>query len=197
MRENNHEEEYFKQVKVHQKQIDEINNSFNNLMTSIEDLINNDQKGPNGEEITEDEWDIIKYKSYGLVTLLKNTIGIDFPLWECIRLIGTVIGFMIGPFYFLRQPIFSVGFGFSFIPWYFYESFFGRLLRPIWLTYIAGFTSTYHINPYPPRIPYIRLGLHRLRTVLYNGLYINFGELQHDRPLGIIMLIGYGFTGMA
>lgn len=189
--------DYFNQIEIEQQQIDEINISFNGLMNLIEEAMNNDKRGSNGENITEGEWEDIKYDTYAFIALLRDTIGTGFPFWDCIELIGTVIGLMLGPLYYLRQPIFSIGFGFSVIPWYFYETFFGKLLRPMWITYFPGFTSTYHINPFPPRIPYCRIGLHRIRSMLYNGLYIDFSDLGHEKPLGIVLLIGYGFTGMA
>jgi hypothetical protein len=193
----NDTDDYFNQLEVEKEQVDEIELSFNSLMVKVEEVVNNDDKGPNGEVITEIEWDEIKASTYQFITLIKETVGLGFPFWEAINLIGTVIGFLVGPFYFLRQPIFSVGFGFSVIPFYFYETFLGRLFRPMWITYLPGFTSTYHINPMPPRIPYVRVGLHRIRSMLYNGLYIDFSDLGRDRPLGITLLIGYGFTLMA
>jgi len=187
-------DDYYKQIEVTQEQIDEINNSFSALLALIEEVMNNNIKGSNGENITTSEWRNIEASSYEFIDLINDTAGEGFPHAACIELIGTVIGFILGPWYYLRHPVFSVGYGVSFIPWYFYETFIGKLLRPLWITYLAGFTATVHINPFPPRIPYCRLGLHRLRTMLYNGLFIDFGDLGHDRPLGIVMLIGYGFT---
>jgi len=193
----NNNDDYFNKLEVEQQQIDEIETSFNGLMTLVEDAMNNDIRGSNGENISKEEWGDIKSSTYGFISLIREIIGVGFPFWECIELIGTIIGLLLGPFYYLRQPIFSIGFGFSVIPWYFYETFLGKMFRPMWITYFPGFTSTYHINPFPPRIPYCRLGLHRIRSMLYNGLYIDFSDIGHEKPLGIVLLIGYGFTGMA
>jgi hypothetical protein len=190
-------DDYFARVQVSQDKIEILNNSFSVLLTSIEVAMNNDTRGPNGENITKEELKEIEASTYEFILLLNDTIGAGFPLLGCIELIGSVIGFLLGPFYFLRQPIFSIGYGVSVIPWYFYEMFIGKLFRPVWIAYLFGFTATFRINPFPPHIPFNRIGLHRLRSVLYNGLYIDFGDLGHDRKIGMVMLIGFGFTGMA
>ena len=187
-------EEYFEQTQITQEQKDEINNSFSVLLALIEEVMNNDERGPNGRNITTSEWREIEASSYKLIRIINDTLGEDFPRAASMKLIGSVIGFLLGPWYYLRQPVFSVGYGISFIPWYVYETFIGKLLRPIWITYLAGFTTSLRTNPFPPRIPYCILGIHRLRTMLYNGLYIDLGDIGQDRRLGITMLIGYGFT---
>lgn len=187
-------DDYYKQIQVTQEQIDKINNTFSALLASIEEAMNNDIKGLHGEDITTSEWRNIEASSYELIDLINDTVGGGFPQAACIEFIGTVIGFILGPWRYLRHPVFSVGYGVSYIPWFFYETFIGKLLRPMWITYLSGFTATVHTNPFPPRIPYCRLGPHRLRSMLYNGLFIDFGDVGHDRPLGIVMLIGYGFT---
>jgi len=96
-----------------------------------------------------------------------------------------------------RSTIASVGRGWTFIPFYDYETFIGVMLRPMWLFYPplifggGGYSGNFNVNVFPPRIEYgDRLGCHILRTTVFTGLYINIGELGFETLFhgGVILL---------
>jgi hypothetical protein len=97
-----------------------------------------------------------------------------------------------------RSTVASIGRGFSFIPFYDYETFLGVMLRPMWFIYPplfmggAGYTGNFNLNTIPPRIEFgDRMGPHILRTTMFTGLYINIGELGIDTLFsGTIILLG-------
>jgi len=184
--------DYFKEVKVTKEQLNEVNESFEALIHLINDTM--DINTPGGKNITEDEWEEIKNtRLKDTIGLIKDIAGDDFPEQECLLFIGRIIQFL----YMLRwliHPVFSVGIGFTWAPFYHYEGFIGTLLRPIWITYLFGFTATVRTNPFPPPIPYAHLGIHRLRTLFFTGLFIDFGDVGHDRIFGPVLVIGRGFT---
>ena len=91
--------------------------------------------------------------------------------------------------------IFSVGRGVTWIPFYDYEAFLGVMLRPIFITHTLGFTAALHFNMLPPRAEYgDRLGIYRLSTIAFVGLFINFGDIAFDRVMGPVLCIGKGFN---
>jgi hypothetical protein len=46
--------------------------------------------------------------------------------------------------------------------------------------------------------PYFGYGLHRVRTLFFKGIFINFGDLGYNRIVGPQMLLGFGyFSGFA
>jgi len=97
-----------------------------------------------------------------------------------------------------RSTVASIGRGFSFIPFYDYETFLGVMMRPMWFIYPplflggAGYTGNFNLNTLPPRIEFgDRMGPHILRTTMFTGLYINIGELGIDTLFsGTIILLG-------
>ena len=97
-----------------------------------------------------------------------------------------------------RSSIISVGLGYSYIPFYDYETFFGIMIRPIWLLFPplflggGGYTANFNMNFIPPRLEFgDRLGFHIVRTSVFSGLYLNLGDLGYDRLFGgLILLIG-------
>ena len=192
---NTGDTEYFKQVSITAEQLNAINESFAALLYLINDTM--DVNTPGGKNITKDEWEDIK--NTGLkdtIGLIKDIAGDDFPEEECLLFIGNIIEILYTLFW-LRHALFSVGVGFTWAPFYQYEGFIGMLLRPIFIWYPCGFTATLRTNPFPPPIPYVRLGIHRLRTLFFTGLFIDFGDTGHDRIFGPVMVIGRGFNLMA
>jgi hypothetical protein len=97
-----------------------------------------------------------------------------------------------------RSTIVSMGVGYAYVPFYDYETFFGIMVRPIWLFYPpiflggGGYTGNFNVNWLPGRVEFgDRLGFHIARTTVFSGLYINVGELGYDRIFGgMIMLLG-------
>ena len=75
----NNNDDYFNKLEVEQQQIDEIETSFNGLMTLVEDAMNNDIRGSNGENISKEEWGDIKSSTYGFISLIREIIGVGFP----------------------------------------------------------------------------------------------------------------------
>ena len=189
------EDDYVAEVEVTQEQLDEINNTIENLYDSM--MAASDENSPEGEDVTAYEWQEIRQYAYVVIDLFKELIGDDFPEDDAKRTICSVIGDLLGPLWWLRQPIFSVGFGITWVPFYDYETFIGKLLRPVWIRYLIGYSISLRPNPFPPAIPYGKMGFHRVRSMLYIGLLINFGKLGFERRIGPQLLIGYGFNGMA
>jgi hypothetical protein len=97
-----------------------------------------------------------------------------------------------------RSSIISIGLGYSYIPFYDYETFLGIMIRPIWLLFPplflggGGYTANFNLNFIPPRLEFgDRLGFHIVRTSVFSGLYLNLGDLGYDRLFGgLILLIG-------
>lgn len=98
---------------------------------------------------------------------------------------------------FDASTIISTGTGLSLIPNYYYETFLGIMLRPIFIRYIAGFTAIMHLNMIPPRLEYCnRLGVHRLTTFGFMGFYMSIRDLGVDLPIGLQLLLGRSFIVM-
>jgi len=98
---------------------------------------------------------------------------------------------------FDASMIISMGIGRSLIPNYFYETFLGVMLRPIFIRYIFGFTAIMHLNIIPPRLEYCnRLGAHRLTTFGFIGFYMSIRDLGVDMPVGLQLLLGRSFIAM-
>jgi hypothetical protein len=159
------------------------------------------ENSPDGKNMSDSEWEGVKVDLFGIIDLIKNSAGDAFPVESVKREIADVIKSLSdpqilgGPFYNLfflcRQPLLSVGIGFTWIPYYEYETFIGKMLRPIFLRHIIGYSATFPIFKFG--FVYWYFGLQRVLTFLYSGLLINFGDLGIDRLLGPQILIGYGF----
>lgn len=99
---------------------------------------------------------------------------------------------------FGRSTIVSIGSGYSFIPFYEYETFYGVQIRPMWIFYPplllggGGYTGNLNVNLIPPRVEYgDRLGCHVVRTTMFTGLYMNIGDLGYNKIIGgLVILIG-------
>ena len=97
-----------------------------------------------------------------------------------------------------RSSIISVGLGYTYIPFYDYETFIGLMIRPVWLLFPplflggGGYTANFNMNFIPPRLEFgDRLGFHIVRTSIFSGLYLNLGDLGYDRIFGgFILMLG-------
>lgn len=188
------EDDYRVSFQINDKQLGEVNQTIRDLTTSLEQATGD--FSPNGEEINSDEWDLIREKANIIIDYLHYLIGDDFPVEEAKKTINSVIGNLFGPFWWLRQPILSVGFGFIVVPFYDYETFIGRMFRPVNIWYLYGCSISVRPNPFRPLIPYGKIGLHRVRSMLFQGLLLDFGKLGFERRMGPQLLIGYGFNGI-
>ena len=189
------EDDYSAEAELTQEQLDEVNNSIQNLYDRI--LTASDENSPGGTIVTDNEWEKIRQDAYVILYFFEALLGEDFPLGEAKKTVCQVIADLIGPFWWLRQPVFSVGFGITWIPFYEYETFLGKLLRPVWIRHFLGYSISIRPNPLPPVLLYCKSGYHKIRSIFYIGLMINFGKLGFERRIGPQLLIGYGINGMS
>ena len=98
---------------------------------------------------------------------------------------------------FDASVLISMGIGRSLIPNYYYETFLGVMLRPIFIRYAFGFTAIMHLNLIPPRLEYCnRLGVHRLTTFGFIGFYMSIKDIGVDMPVGLQLILGRSFIVM-
>jgi len=184
------------EVEISDEDLNKLNNKINNLMETINFTIN--ENSEQGTNISDNEWDLIKNIIYKIFDLIAEIFGKDFPLEETKIFIDFLIEKLINPVNLFKQPIISLGVGFTFIPFYDYETFFGKLIRPVIMQHFLGFSATTKFNIFVVGFPYLKFGLHRIRTFFFNGLMINFTDLGVNRLIGPQILLGFGcFTGFA
>jgi hypothetical protein len=171
---------------------------MNVFLTDVLAVANNTvtDNSPGGKNITNIEWDDIAEGIIKIIDLIKAFIGDDFPYEVTKTYILSLINLFHGPLYLIRQPLLSIGIGFTWIPFYDYETFLGRMIRPVFIRHLIGFSATARLNPFRLGFPYWYFGYQRVRTFLFRGLLINFADLGINRIFGPQLLIGYGvFTG--
>jgi hypothetical protein len=190
MTDNNHK---FK-ITITQEQLEEVNDSVNDFIMLVNASM--DESSPASMEITVSEWQVIKTKIYGLIDLIATFLGESFPAEDTKLFINSVVTNILKNRYFLRQPILSIGIGVTWIPFYDYETMAGKLIKPVFIHYILGFSATFKLLPFAHGFPAIKYGLHRIRTFFFTGLLIDFADLAYNRIIGPQVLIGFGlFTG--
>ncbi|HEY0087669.1 MAG TPA: hypothetical protein VGB37_02430 [Candidatus Lokiarchaeia archaeon] len=177
------------------------NEEYNELNATMSSLLDSakytmDDNSPDGKNITILEWDDIQNGIIKVIEKIKALIGPNFPYAIIIAFLISLINLFHGPLYLIRQPLLSFGIGITWLPFYDYETFLGKMLRPIFIRHLFGFSATARLNPFRLGFPYWYFGPQRVRTFLFRGLLINFAELGIDRIIGPQLLIGYGvFTG--
>jgi hypothetical protein len=183
-----------------QKEISENTyNQMNVLLTDFLTYANStlQDESPGGKNITGIEWDEIERGIIKIIDIIKVVVGDDFPYETTKTYIMSIINIFHGPIYLIRQPLLSVGLGVTWIPFYDYETFLGKMIRPVFVRHLIGFSVTARLNPFQLGFPYWYFGLQRVRTFLFKGLLINFADLGFKRLLGPQILIGFGaFTGL-
>lgn len=185
----------FRKLVTH-SQLEEVNDSVNEFIMLAKDSM--DENSPGGSDISESEWVTIRDKVDLVVEILGSIIGKDFPVKETKEYVAEVLSTLLKFTYNLRQPLISIGIGITWIPFYDYETMFGRLIKPVFIHHLLGFSATFKLNPFKLGFPSLSYGLHRVRTFFFNGLLIDFSNLGYDRIVGPQILIGYGFfTGFA
>ena len=185
----------FRRLVTHD-QLEKVNDTVNEYLMLAKDSM--DENSPGGSEISEAEWEIIEEKILTVIDILGTIIGKNFPVEETKNYVTQVLSTLLKFKYTIRQPLISVGVGITWIPFYDYESMLGKLIKPIFIHHVLGFSATFKINPFKLGFPSFSYGLHRIRTFFFNGLLIDFSNLGYDRILGPQVLIGYGFfTGFA
>lgn len=190
------DDNYKIQIMVSQEQLDEFNASMDDFMVLVDSAM--DENSPDGTEISVSEWEDIETSVNGLIDLIETMVGEDFPAGDTKIFINSVVSILLSARYYLRQPVFSVGIGITWIPFYDYETFLGKLIKPVFIQHFLGFSATFKLNPFVLGFTCFKYGLHRIRTFFFEGLLINFGDLGIDRGIGPQILIGFGFfTGFA
>ena len=188
-------------------QMEITDEEFNNLSKKLNDTLIDIAKAtafensPDGKNISDSEWNEVKNGVNSIIDFIKEIVGDDFPNESIKTEIADVIKTLNdpkplgGPIYNLlnlcRQPLFSLGIGYTWIPHYEYETFLGKMLRPVYLRHLIGFSATFPIFKFG--FVYWYFGLQRVWTFLFRGLNINFGDLGINRLIGPQILIGFGF----
>lgn len=178
--------EYKTQVAISEEQYNELNGIIDEFLADAGVAIED-------STITPTEWDTLKDDAIDALNLIKSIVGESFPDIEVESFVGDIISSFINPFgiFGLRAPIISVGRGLCWIPFYDYEEFMGWMIRPMFIRYTIGFAGVFHVNPFPFRLEYKdRLGMFRLRTVGFGGIFINWGDLGVDTFKGTVIVIG-------
>jgi len=174
------------QVQITEEQYNELNDGIDEFLVAAEVAIED-------KTITPAEWNILKTEAIDAINMIKSIVGDTFPDIEVETFVGDIISAFINPFgiFGLRAPILSVGRGLCWIPFYDYEEFMGWMIRPMFIRYTIGFAGVFHVNPFPFRLEYMdRLGMFRLRTIGFGGLFINWGDLGVDTFKGTVLVIG-------
>ena len=187
--------DYVFQMNLSQEQLNEVNAKMDSYLSIINSV--RDENSPAGKNISESEWGLIGDKIIEIIYLISTFIE-NFPFEEVKIFVNGLIDRFIDPFFLFKQPVISVGIGITLIPFYDYETFFGKMLRPIIIQHFVGFSATLRFNPFILGFPTVRFLLHRVRTFLFDGLFINVGDLGFNTIIGPQILLGLGcFTGFA
>ena len=180
--------------KISREQLEEVNDSVNDFIMLVDASM--DISSSEGKKITVNELMAIKTKVYAIIDIIAGFLDEDFPADETKAFLDTVVGNILKNRYFLRQPLLSIGIGITWIPFYEYETMFGRLIKPIFIHHFLGVSATCKLLPFAHGFPTVKYGLHRMRTFFFNGLLIDFADLGYNRIIGPQILIGFGvFTG--
>ena len=184
------------QIVVSDLELKEIEDALEGFLDVVEAAMA--EGSPGDETITFGEWETIKDSTINAVETVKIVVdahGGEFPDLDVETYVESCVASFFNPISWLlgRSPIFSLGRGYVWIPFYDYETFIGWMIRPIFITHTLGFSAVVHINSIPFRIEYAdRLGAYRLRTMLFGGIFINLGDVGLDRIKGPVLLIGKG-----
>ncbi|MDH7517084.1 MAG: hypothetical protein QHH19_01890 [Candidatus Thermoplasmatota archaeon] len=214
-------EKYSIQIVLSEDELNSLNFVLHHFLIISEDAL--DEFGPDGKNISVSEKEDLETGLKNVIDTIDNfaSVGDDFPKEYLKKLIADVINDLWNrttspqsqsfPFPILdklikwylrlcRQPMISVGFGWTWIPRYDYESFFGEMRRLIFMHHRVGFAATARFMPlFGPGFPCWKYGLMiNVPTFYFKGLFINFGKHSFiNRIAGPQLLVGYGvFLGV-
>jgi hypothetical protein len=188
-------QDYSIKMNVSQEKLEELTVALNDFLAFTNTTMN--ETSPEGINISVSEWKEIENGFSHMIDLIKEVAGDDFPVEAIKTYLGSIIEALRGPFSIIRQPLLSIGIGFTLVPFYDYETFLGKFLRPVFMRHFIGFSATCRLNPFLLGFPYWYFGYQRVRTFLFTGLLINFGDLGINRYIGPQLLLGYGcITGI-
>jgi hypothetical protein len=184
------EEEISLQKEITEEQTTNVNAVMNGFLDYAETVLED-------KDISLDEWINLAANANELIQTVKEILKDDIPDINTQEFVQNILIGLSGGWNYpnFKAPIFSIGRGMAWIPLYDYESFFGFMFRPMFITHTIGFTAVYHMNLLPPRFEYLdRLGLYRYTTLSFRGLFLNIGDVGIDRISGPILLIGKSFN---
>jgi len=188
------EDNYAAQKEISPLESQTFYNELNNSLTLIENAMS--LGSPGSITITTEEWQEIKNSVSNLISFIK-ILDENFPELDTQKFVSDIVDSLLNPSgKFLKPiPVFSVGRGFAWIPFYDYESFKGTMLRPIFTQYQFGFTTLLSLTLLPPSFAkHIMLGTHRMISIGFSGIFINFGDVGLDRTLGPMIFVGLAYV---
>ena len=108
---------------------------------------------------------------------------------EALRVIDTLPGKNVDIVHLLEtKPFFSAGIGFTWIPFYGYETILGLMLRPMLTRYRFRFS---HVGVLTQTD--FTIGQHLMINICFCGLFINLGDIVSERVIGPTVYIGTVF----
>jgi hypothetical protein len=181
------DEDYFSQIELSEEQLQLFNDKVNDTLGVIN---RKNSQGSTGKPIiTLEEWQEISDNVSILINSIKSIIE-DFPSIDTEILVSNVIESFFRPFggYLRPKPFFSAGLGFTWIPFYGYETFFGLMIRPMFTRYRLGFSQVGGLTRTD-----LTIGQHLMVNICFCGLFINIGDIGNDRITGPTIYIGTVF----
>jgi len=178
------QDDYFTQIQV---SLEDLQIFIDNL-GAILDVINTTMSfdSPGGTAITYEEWQQIGISVNDFTNSIR-ALDVNFPNVDTKQLVSDIIDAFFNPLagFLPPEPVISIGSGFTWIPFYGYESFFGMMLRPMFTRYFLGFSKIGGLIS-----TYTKFGTYSMITIGFTGLFINFGDVGFDRILGPTIYIG-------
>ena len=182
------EDNYFRQIQVSEAEIQILKDNITNTLNIINSTLLPNSSG--FSEITYEEWQQISSNICVFLDSIELIID-DFPDIDTTKLITRIVeGFFLPlPGFFRPKPILSAGIGNTMIPFYDYETFLGRMIRPMLTRYQFGFTHIGGIT----RCRFT-IGKYFIFNTRFCGMFINLGDICFEQKMGPTMYIGTVFT---
>ena len=111
----------------------------------------------------------------------------NFPDIDFEQLIIKIVNSFLNPVssIFVFHPMISAGIGFTWIPFYDYETFMGIVVRPMFTRYIFGAIRS---GGFLQR--YFMIGSFPVFTIRFIGIFINLGGIGQNKIIGPTIYIG-------
>jgi hypothetical protein len=179
---------YFRQIQISEEEIQIL---IDNINTTLDVINSTLLPGSSGStKITYEEWQQISSNICVFIDSIDLIID-DFPEIDTTKLVTRIVeGFFLPlPGFFRPKPIVSAGIGNTIIPFYDYETFLGRMIRPMLTRYQFGFTHIGGIT----RCRFT-IGKYFIFNTRFCGMFINLGDICFEEKMGPTMYIGTVFT---
>ncbi|KYK23711.1 hypothetical protein AYK21_02200 [Thermoplasmatales archaeon SG8-52-2] len=179
---------YFRQIQITEEEIRILIDNINETLNVINSTLLPSSSG--STKITYEEWQQISSKICAFIDSI-DLIMDDFPEIDTTKLVTRIVeGFFLPlPGFFRPKPIVSAGIGNTIIPFYDYETFLGRMIRPMLTRYQFGFTHIGGIT----RCRFT-IGKYFIFNTRFCGMFINLGDICFEEKMGPTMYIGTVFT---